>query len=120
MLSTSASRVFASAFVVLASASGLASVQKPAPNSRSHLPEIPVALDGTSMLVATLATGEIERYWMARDACERVASAVAAGETVAGVRKDGVRVTFASANCSTRRVEVDPYAVALNSAQVRD
>jgi len=80
--------------------------------------EIPVALDSTSMLVATLANGEIERHWMARDACERIASAVAAGDGVAGVRDDGVRVFIAKANCSTRRIEVDRTAVALSSTEV--
>ena len=48
--------------------------------------------------------------------CLKVASAVAAGESVAGVRADGVSVIIARANCSTRRLEVDPAAVASNSA----
>jgi hypothetical protein len=117
MLSTSASKAAASAFLILASGSGLAGVEKSTANSRTIFAEVPIALDSTSMLVATLANGEIERHWMTREACERSASAVAAGEAVSGVLEDGVRITIASANCSTRRVEVDPNGLALNSAQ---
>jgi hypothetical protein len=115
MLSTSVSKILASAFVILASASGMAGVDKSSTNDRKSV-EIPVALDSTSLLVATLASGDIERQWMTREACEHVASAVAAGESVAGVRADGVSITIARANCSTRRIEIDPAAVASNSA----
>ncbi|HML28818.1 MAG TPA: hypothetical protein PKE16_08275 [Hyphomicrobium sp.] len=110
-------KLVASALVVLASASSVAGVDK----SGSGLPkasEIPVALDSNSLLVATLANGEIQTQWMSREACEHVASAVTAGDGVAGVRQDGVRIYIAQANCSTRRIEVDPAAVRLSASQL--
>jgi hypothetical protein len=117
MLSTTASKLAGSAFVVLVSASGVSGINKSAPNEVPNgvsndfrSVEIPVTLDGTSLLVATLASGDIEMQWMSRDACERVASAIGSGENVASVRSDGVRVTIARANCSTRRVEAEPTA----------
>ncbi|MFA5958468.1 hypothetical protein [Hyphomicrobium sp.] len=107
------------AFVVLASASGIAGVDKTTATHPKNL-EIPVALDSNSLLVATLANGEIETHWMARDDCERVASVVESGGYVAGVRPDGVRMTITQANCSTRRIEVNSGPVVLNSSQIRD
>jgi hypothetical protein len=108
MLSTSASKVFVSAFVVLASVGGHTKVEK-------TVAEIPVTLDETSLLVATLANGEIERHRMGNVDCERVVSAIAAREFVTGVRDDGVRLTIVRANCSTRRVLVGHTATTSNS-----
>lgn len=108
-------KLVASAFVVLASASGIAGVSTSAPDALKPQ-NIPIALDNNSLLVATLANGEIQTHWMSRTACEQVEAAVASGDAVAGVRPDGVSVYIAKANCSTRRIEVDPAAVTLSSA----
>lgn len=110
-------KLVASALVVLASASSVAGVDKSGLGS-SQASEIPVALDSNSLLVATLANGEIETQWMSREACEHVASAVAAGDGVAGVRPDGVRIYIAQANCSTRRIQVEPAVVQLSASQL--
>lgn len=108
-------KLVASAFIVLASASGIAGVGTSAPDALKPQ-NIPVALDNNSLLVATLANGEIQTQWMSRSACEQVEAAVASGDGVTGVRSDGVRMYIAQANCSTRRIEVDPAAVTLSSA----
>jgi hypothetical protein len=117
MLGTTASKVAASVILVAASAGGTAGLKLATPDSFATR-DTPVALDSTSLLVATLANGTIETQWMRRDLCERVASAVAAGDQVAGSRADGVRIYITRANCSTRRVPVNSPAVALiGSAQ---
>ncbi|WP_024275627.1 MULTISPECIES: hypothetical protein [unclassified Hyphomicrobium] len=108
-------KLVASAFIVLASASGIAGVSTSAPDALKPQ-NIPIALDNNSLLVATLANGEIQTHWMPRTACEQVEAAVASGDAVAGIRPDGVSVYIAKANCSTRRIEVDPAAVTLSSA----
>ena len=116
MFGSTASKVIASV-VLVASAGGTASL--PVKPENSALREIPVGLDDRSLLVATLANGVIRIQWMARDVCERVESAVLAGEAVAGVRADGVKVYIARANCSTRRVPVHSGATAFNAAAER-
>lgn len=108
-------KLVASTFIVLASASGIAGVGTPTPDA-SKPQGIPVVLDNNSLLVATLANGEIQTHWMSRAACEQVEAAVASGDAVAGVRPDGVRIYIAQANCSTRRIEADPAAVTVSSA----
>lgn len=119
MLGTTASKVAASVILVAASAGGTAGLRVAAPNNSAPR-DIPVALDKTSLLVATLANGELQTQWMPREACERVASAVAAGNGVAGVRPDGVKVYIARANCSTRRIEVNPGPTAFSVSQQRE
>jgi len=117
MFSTTAPKLMASAFVILASASGFAGVDKSTAASPKNQ-EIPVTLDSNSLLVATLANGEIQTHWMSRVACERVEAAVASGDGVAGVRPDGVRIYIAQANCSTRRIQVTPDPITLSSSQI--
>lgn len=119
MFSTTVTKLVTSTFVILASASGIAGVNK-STSDVSKNQQMPVTLDSTSLLVATLADGEIQTHWMPREACERVEAAVAAGDGVAGVRPDGVRVYITQANCSTRRIEVDPAPVRLSSSKVAD
>jgi hypothetical protein len=118
MFSTTASKLVASAFVVVASASGLSGAAK-SPALQDQRAEVPVTLDSTSLLVATLADGEVQTHWIPTATCEHVASAVASGESVAGVRADGVRVFVAKANCSTRRIEGQPTPLAMASSQNR-
>ena len=77
--------------------------------------DVSVALEGQSLLVATLTNGETQMQWMSRSACEAVASAVARGQLAAGVRQDGVRIYISQANCSTRRVQVTSERLATNS-----
>lgn len=117
MFGTTATKLVASTFVILASASGIAGVDK-STSAVSKKTQMPVTLDSTSLLVATLANGEIQTHWMPREACERVEAAVAAGDGVAGVRPDGVRVYIEQANCSTRRIEVGPSLVTLSSSKI--
>ncbi len=116
MFSTTASKLVACVFLVAVSASGTAGVQKFAPTGAASR-DVPVVLSSNSLLVATLANGEIQTQWMSTSACERAASAVLSGNGVAGVRSDGVRVYIARINCSTPRVEVAPDTVALDSSQ---
>jgi hypothetical protein len=119
MFGTTALKLAASIILVAASASGPAGFR--VATSYSPTPrEIPVALDDTSLLVATLATGELQTQWMPRDACERVASAVVAGDGVAGIRSDGVKVYITRANCSTRRIEVNSGPAAIRVSQQQD
>ncbi len=115
MFGTTASKLAASVLLVATSATGVARVDQRASTESKRL-EAPVVLDSTSLLVATLQNGELQTQWMPRDACEQVASAVAAGDHVAGVRQDGVKIYIARANCSTRRVEAEPSTVALSSS----
>lgn len=107
-------KLVASAFVVLASASGIAGVSTSTPDTQK-VQGVPVALDNNSLLVATLANGEIQTHWMSRVACEQVEAAVASGDAVAGVGSDGVRIYISQANCSTRRIEVHPEVATLSS-----
>ncbi len=118
MFGTTASKLVTSAFLVAVSAGGMASADKSASASAPNNPEVPIALSDNSLLVATLANGEIQSQWMSTEACERVSAAVGARTGVAGVRSDGVRITIARANCSTPRVEVHPNTVAANSLPV--
>ncbi|WP_325025104.1 hypothetical protein [Hyphomicrobium sp.] len=104
MFSSTALKILGS--VVLIACASSSSTSLPAKPSQAYSEDNPVALDSTSLLVATLQNGEIETQWMPRDVCEHVVSAVLAGNTVAGVRADGVKVYIAQANCSTRRVPV--------------
>lgn len=117
MLGSTASKVVASV-VLVASAGGTASlpVKPEYPVSR----DTPVALDNRSLLVATLANGDLQTQWMSRDVCEHIAASVVSGDAVAGVRADGVKVYIARANCSTRRVAVHSSATALNDAVERN
>ncbi len=119
MLGTTASKVAASVVLVAASAGGTAGLHVAASNNFAAR-EQPVALDKTSLLVATLTNGELQTQWMPRETCERVASAVAQGSGVAGVRPDGVRVYIVRANCSTRRIEVNPDPAAFSVSQQRE
>ncbi|MFT3730381.1 MAG: hypothetical protein QM780_03000 [Hyphomicrobium sp.] len=120
MFSTTVPKLAASAFVVLASASGVAGIAKTTSVS-GDAQGISIGLDDNSLLVATLANGEVETHWMTRAGCERVASAVGAGQTVSGVRADGVRISITEANCSTRRVQIiNPDRTLLSSAQARN
>jgi hypothetical protein len=119
MLGTTASKVAASVVLVAASAGGTAGLHVAVPGSSAPL-EQPVVLDSTSLLVATLADGELQTQWMPREACERVASAIAAGNGVAGVREDGVKVYIARANCSTRRIEANPQPETFSVSQRRE
>jgi hypothetical protein len=119
MLSTTASKFVVSAVIVLASASGFAGVDKSSPTAvRPH--EVPVALDVNSLLVATLANGDIQTQWMPRETCERVEAAVATRDNVAGVSADGTRSPITKANCSTRRIEISSDPVALSSSQIQN
>ena len=105
MFSSTALKILGS--VVLIACASSSSTSLPAkPSDQAFREDNPVALDSTSLLVATLHNGEIETQWMPRDVCEHVVSSVLAGNTVAGVRADGVKVYIAQANCSTRRVPV--------------
>ncbi len=119
MLGTTASKVAASVVLVAASASGTAGLRVTAPNNAAPR-EIPVTLDKISLLVATLASGEVQTQWMPRETCEQIASAVVQGNSVAGVREDGVRVYISRANCSTRRIEVNPRSDAFSVSQQRE
>ena len=119
MYGTTASKVAASVVLVAASAGGTAGLRV-ATSYDSAPREIPVALDNISLLVVTLANGELQTQWMPRDACERVASAVVAGDGVAGMRSDGVKVYIARANCSTRRIQVNSDPAAFRVSQQRD
>lgn len=116
MFSTTAAKLSGSVLLVMTAASGAAHDRQWMP-SESSRPESPVVLDRSSLLVATLANGEIQSQWMSTTACERVASAVAAGDAVAGLRSDGVRVYISRANCSTRRVEPAPDTIALSTPE---
>jgi hypothetical protein len=116
MFSTTASKFVASMFLVAVSASGLTGVDKRAPTIQEPH-EVPVALASNSLMVATMANGEIQTQWMPRGTCERAEQAVAAGRAVAGIRSDGVSVFIAHANCSTPRVEVRPDAIALGPSE---
>jgi hypothetical protein len=116
MFSTTASKLVASMLLVATSAGGMADADKTAPASRGPH-EIPVLLASNSLMVATMANGDIQTQWIPRDACERVERAVAAGRAVAGVRSDGVSVFIAHANCSTPRIEVRPETIALGPSE---
>lgn len=118
MFGTTASKVAVSVVIVAASAGGTAGLHVATYDSAPR--EIPVALDDTSLLVATLANGELQTQWMPRDACERVASAVVAGDGVAGMRPDGVKVYITRANCSTRRIQVNSGPAAFRVSQQQD
>ncbi|MBS0234561.1 MAG: hypothetical protein JSR99_13870 [Proteobacteria bacterium] len=121
MFGTTAAKLGASVLVVAAAASGTARDRLMA-STHPHMAEsqLPVVLDRNSLLVATLANGELQTQWMSRQACERVASAVATGGSVAGVRQDGVKIYITRANCSTRRIEAAPDTVALSSFAPRN
>jgi hypothetical protein len=62
--------------------------------------------EGEALLVATMNSGEIETHWMPQALCERIASELAAGSSVSGVRIDGTRVFVAKANCSFGRMKL--------------
>ncbi|MET1046802.1 MAG: hypothetical protein ABWX70_08890 [Hyphomicrobium sp.] len=114
MFGTTVLKYAVSVVLVAATAGGTGNVEySPSAAPRE---EVPVALDSSSLLVATLADGAVQTHWMSRVACERVAEAVAAGNSVAGVRGDGVKIYIVRANCSTRQVPVDP-AISLSSIQ---
>ncbi|MET0639160.1 MAG: hypothetical protein ABWZ19_03990 [Hyphomicrobium sp.] len=106
---------YAASVVLVAATAGTGNVEY-SPSAAAPREEVPVALDSSSLLVATLADGAVQTHWMSRVACERVAEAVAAGNSVAGVRGDGVKIYIVRANCSTRQVPVDP-AISLSSIQ---
>lgn len=112
MFSSTALKILGS--VVLIACASSSSTSLPAKSGQSLREDNPVALDSKSMLVATLQDGQIETQWMPRDVCEYIASAVLAGDAVAGVRADGVKVYIARANCSTRRVSVSAAQTASN------
>ncbi|MBY0559168.1 hypothetical protein [Hyphomicrobium sp.] len=117
MFGSTASKVVASV-VLVASASGTASL--PVKPEQSASREIPVALDDRSLLVATLANGDLQTQWMSRDVCERIEASVISGDAVAGVRADGVKVYIARANCCTPRVAVPSNVTALSAAVERN
>jgi hypothetical protein len=62
--------------------------------------------EGEALLVATLNSGEIEMHWIPPALCERIASELAAGSSVSGVRIDGTKVFVAKANCSVGRMKL--------------
>ena len=69
-------------------------------------PSIRAGIDPNALLVVTLANGEIETHWLLRQVCDRIVSAVRAGNTVAGVRSDGTRMMIDRANCSLRSAQL--------------
>ncbi len=119
MFGTTASKFAASFVLVAATAGGTAGVGKSilSDHTSNAAPVVPAK---NSLLVATLANGALEMQWMSREACEEVASAVASGNGVAGVRGDGVKVYIDRANCSTPRVDEPSSVMKITSSQVQN
>ncbi|RUP00520.1 hypothetical protein [Hyphomicrobium sp.] len=114
MYGATASKLITSLVLVVAAAGGPASGEKTSEAARIQKPVVPAS---TSLLVATMADGQLEMEWVPREICEQVSSSVAAGDAVAGVRPDGVRVYIAKANCSTPRVDPEAPGVKLTAVE---
>jgi hypothetical protein len=106
MLGPTASKVAASAVLLLVPAIGTKSLRGSIAEN-SPPPITSATIEANSLLVATLANGEVETHWLPKDVCERVVAELASGSKVSGIRSDGTRLPLERASCSLRNAQLD-------------
>jgi hypothetical protein len=116
MFGATASKLIASLVLVVATAGATANGGRSIPMAAALI-EKPVVPANTSLLVATMANGQLEMTWVPRAVCDQVSASVAAGNSVAGVRPDGVRIYISEANCSTPRVDLEDQGLKLTAVE---
>jgi hypothetical protein len=62
--------------------------------------------EAKSLLVATLANGEIQRHWLPQTICERIVSQLQAGSKISAITSEGTVVNIERANCSLRNSQL--------------
>ena len=105
MLGPTASKVAVSAVLLLLPAIGAKSSRGSVAES-SPPPIASAAIEANSLLIATLANGEVETHWLPQGVCERVVAEMKFGSEVSGVRSDGTRLRLERASCSLRNAQL--------------
>ena len=89
---------------------GVMLVPVPAPTNKHEFYVLPprqsARTDANSLLVATLANGEIQPHWLPQPICERIVSQLHAGSKISAITLDGAVVNIERANCSLRNSQL--------------
>ena len=89
---------------------GMMLVPVPAPTNKHEFYVLPAEqsarTEANSLLVATLANGEIQLHWLPQRICERIVSQLHAGSKISAITSEGTVVNIDRANCSLRNSQL--------------